>query len=259
VREKLPGQRTIKAAAGMHCPERVQRARVPGIVDQARELRDERRIAPISQKAQGGLSMPFVGLAQEIDKMVTRARGQIEFAHSWTIALRPNPVNAAVGTIPGIAGIHVTQACVGPIGEVNRPVRTCLDIHRPEPFVGRPKKFSPIPRGVTRTRRPQFTEHDLMVQRDDGDQLTVILMTQRAAFVDDKGMTETRSGRFMRHGREVAEGVRVGEESMLAKILRVIAALHKMEPAMAGAVEARPRPPGGIEFEPKRVAAAFRE
>src|SRR5690606_30766172 len=91
------------------------------------------------------------------------------------------------------------------------------------------------------------------------EELAVVSVRIRAAFIDDEAMSEARDGRLVRHLGEVAERVRIRERAVLRESFLKVAALRIVEPARVAAVVAREDAAFRVDLDPERVAATFGE
>ena len=99
------------------------------------QIRNQRCIMPVGQKAQCGLANPAVGVGEAFDQLHSGETRHV-FRRCRLTAFAFESVDAAV------IGVHlpfliaeVINLLVIPVAHVNRAVRAHLDVHRTEPTI----------------------------------------------------------------------------------------------------------------------------
>src|SRR5262245_21954161 len=98
-----------------------------------------------------------------------------------------------------------------------------------------------------------------MVQhRRDAEELAIVPCRQASALIDDEGVREARRAGVL-HVRKVTESIGIGERTVLAEALLVVASLDIMKATRVAAVVPAVDAPLAVDLDAESIAAAFRE
>jgi hypothetical protein len=214
-------------------------------------------VGPAGDEEAGLFAEFTVRVGEESEEFGGRHAAQIARGGARLIA-RGEAEDAAVGLVPGVAGVEVAQAQVGPVGDVDGAVGALLDVDRAEGFVvGRDERGGV---GGTKGRGGgvQPAGLDAIGERHARDNLTFEI-GEGAAFVEDDRLGEARAVAFVGHVLEEPENERIHGGAVLRPALHVGRALRVVEPAGGAGVGAGEGAAELIEFKAEGVAAALGE
>ena len=152
----------------------------------------------------------------------------------------------------------VVHLLVIPIANVDGAVRADLDVHRPKPAIGARHGTGNVAGAKGGSVGNNVALHDPALHGFDPEQFAGVGRGQRPMIVNDEIVGETRFA-AMRHGREVAIGIGIGERAVLLKTLLQITALYIMKPAGVTAIVPGENSSLTVDLAAERVAAALGE
>ena len=132
------------------------RASWPGVLvlQPTLERRRDRGVLAIADQPQGRLARPLVGVGQPIDQLGSAQRGQVDGLDGRSVVPGLEAIDPPVGRVDlALVVAVVVDLAIVPVGDVERAVGAELDVHGPEPGVGRTTRPARRPGSGTTSRR----------------------------------------------------------------------------------------------------------
>ena len=137
VRQESQRRRVVEPAGDVQGPEVAEGEEFVAVLgEQGFQAGDRRGVASLGQEAAGGLGLPVVRARAEVDQGVGRELRQVERRQLPPLAV-DDPVDPAVGLVPGVARVEVAGAAVVPVDDMDAAVGAEEQVDRPEPVIPR--------------------------------------------------------------------------------------------------------------------------
>ena len=245
---------------GFRLAERVERPQGFERVRRSEPLAERRRefleVAPADLE-DGLLAEPGIAVTEVTQQLRRRAGVQVERLELRGFADRAHAVEPSAFLVPVVRRLHVAEAGVVPIREVDRAIRTDPGPDRPEPAIRTGDQVGFVVRTEGGACGEACADVDFVGEGVGGDDAARIFLPEQSAFVDGESLREAAGLAFALHVFEPTERVRIGERAVLAPALDPIAALLVVHAARRAVVRAGEDAAFAVDLEAVSVAAAF--
>ena len=206
--ERMQRERLVETAAEVDRPEGLERGLPRVLVEHRPQQRQHRSIASVTEEPQRHLAMPAVAVLEQARERGPRHRAVVEPLRLRGVDAPQPPDAPRVGRDAPLMVARVIDPLLVEVGDVDRAVRSALDLDGTEPGVAALEDEARIRGAERRAPRPDVGGDHVALQRRDREEASRVAPRQRVPLVDHEGVREAGDRRVL-DVLEEPEGERV--------------------------------------------------